>query len=146
MLPDRPLSSSFQSGRLADGQPASVCSPWRAFHPAASALPPPHTHPSSCWACQTLRLPPPRASLLHSLLLRSTGLVKVSQSPAALLYRLRCFLFKWRLRSCENLCKEYQGGSSSSSSSNFSLVILGLLQYTCLEMSYDLISILGSCP
>lgn len=43
----RPLSSSLQSGRLADSQPAeSACSPRRAFHPAAFALLPPHTHPS----------------------------------------------------------------------------------------------------
>lgn len=43
----RPLSSSLQSGRLTDSQPAeSACSPRRAFHPAASALLPPHTHPS----------------------------------------------------------------------------------------------------
>lgn len=43
----RPPSSSLQSGPLADSQPAeSACSPRRAFHPAASALLPPHTHPS----------------------------------------------------------------------------------------------------
>lgn len=43
----RPLSSVLQSGWLADSQPAeSACSPRRAFHPAASALLPPHKHPS----------------------------------------------------------------------------------------------------
>lgn len=42
-----------------------------------------------------------------SLFLRSTGLVKVSQSPVALLYRLQCFLFKWRLLSCEYPCKDW---------------------------------------
>lgn len=48
----------------------------------------------------------PRRSLRHPtpppLFLRSTELVKVSQSPVALLYRLRCFLFKWRQLSLVN--------------------------------------------
>lgn len=43
---ERPLSSSLQSGRLVDSRPAeSARSPRRAFHPAASALLRPHTHP-----------------------------------------------------------------------------------------------------
>lgn len=107
----RPLSSILQSGWFADSQPAeSACSPRRAFHPAASALlllanihpawsacqTPTHPHPS-------FRQPPPPTLLLF---LRSTGLVKVSQSPVALLYRLQCFLFKWRLLSCEYPRKE----------------------------------------
>lgn len=41
------------------------------------------------------------------LFLRSTGLVKVSQSPVALLYRLQRFFFKWRLLSCEYPRKEW---------------------------------------
>lgn len=58
-----------------------------------------HIHPS--WpARQTLCSP-------HPPFPRSTGLVKVSQSPVALLYRLQCFLFKWRLLSCEYPCKEW---------------------------------------
>lgn len=81
-----------------------------------------HIHPA--WsACQTLRPPPPLHPLPPSitppppfppLFLRSTGLVKVSQSPVALLYRLQCFLFKWRLFSCEYPCKEWLCCSSSS--------------------------------
>lgn len=98
---------SFQSGRLADSQPAkSACSPRRAFHPAASALLLlTNIHPA--WsACQTQHphppLPIPSSSHLPPLFLRSTELVKVSQSPVALLYRLRCFLFKWRQLSLVN--------------------------------------------
>ena len=92
-----------------------------------------HIHPA--WsACQTLRLPPsicvplsfPPPPLPH-LFLRSTGLVKVSQSPVAPLYRLHCFLFKWRLLSCKYPCKDRPGCSSSSSSSTFCLVISVLL-------------------
>lgn len=99
----RPLSSIPQSGWFADSQPAeSACSPRRSFHPAASALLPPHTHPS-CLAGPSNPVPPPPLSLF----LRSTGLVKVSQSPVALLYRLQCFLFKWRLLSCEYPCKDW---------------------------------------
>lgn len=139
----RPLSSSLQSGRLADSQPAeSACTPRRAFHPAASALLPPHTHPSClvglsnpaspCPPC----LPPsstPPPPPLPSLFLCSTGLVKVSQSPVALLYRLQCFLFEWRLLTCEYRCKECLGCFSSSST--FCLVIFVFLPHTYLWMS-----------
>lgn len=87
-------ASILQSARLADSQPAeSACSPQESpaillrllfsflanIHPAWSGLsnpaPPPTLRPS-------LRHPPP------SLFFRSTRLVKVSQSPVALLYRL----------------------------------------------------------
>lgn len=54
----RPLSSIPQSGWFADSQPAeSACSPRRSFHPAASALLPPHTHPS-CLADPSNPVPP----------------------------------------------------------------------------------------
>lgn len=118
----RPPSSSLQSGRRADSQPAeSACSPRRAFHPAASALLRPHTHPSCLVGLSNPASPPtPPTSLCHSpllplpsLFLRSTGLVKVSQSPVALLYRLQCFLLKWRPVSVVYPCKEWLGSSSS---------------------------------
>lgn len=93
---------SLRSGWFADSEPAqSACSPRRGFLPAASALLPPHTHPS-CPAGPSNPVAPS-----FSLFLRSTGLVKVSQSPVALLYRLQCFLFKWKLLSCEYPCKEW---------------------------------------
>lgn len=81
-----------------------------------------HIHPA--WsACQTLCLPSRPPSPFLPLFLCSTGLVKVSQSPVALLYRLQCFLFKWRHLSCEYPCKAWLGCSSSFSSSAHCLVI-----------------------
>lgn len=63
----RPLSSIPQSGWFADSQPAeSACSPRRSFHPAASALLPPHTHPS-CLAGPSNPVPPPPSFSLPSL-------------------------------------------------------------------------------
>lgn len=52
-----------------------------------------------------LHLPPPPHPLSF---LRSTGLMKVSQSPVALLYRLLCFLLKWTAVSCEYPSKEWE--------------------------------------
>lgn len=148
----RPLSSSLQSGRLADSQPAeSACTPRRAFHPAASALLPPHTHPSClvglsnpaspCPPCLPPSSTPPPP--LPSLFLRSTGLVKVSQSPVALLYRLRCFLFEWRLLTCEYRCKEWLG-CSTSPSTFFVWLFLSFYRTLISGCLYYLVSILLS--
>ena len=101
------LSWSFQPGRLADSLPAeSASSPKRAFHRAASALLAPHTHPSCLVGLSNPGSPlaptsPNPSTTALSLFLRFIGLVKVSWSPVALLYRLQCFLLKRRLLSCE---------------------------------------------
>lgn len=73
-----------------------------------------HIHPA-CLVCQSLSpslsltstLIPP--SCFPPLFLCSTGLVKVSQSPVTLQYRLQRFLFKWRLFSSVWWRKEWEG-------------------------------------
>lgn len=71
-----------------------------------------HIHPA--WStCQNLNLPPPLRLPLSSYptpppsFLCFTGLVKVSQSPVARLYRLPRVLVKGRLLSGEYPCKEW---------------------------------------
>lgn len=72
----------------------------------------PHTHPSCLVGLSNPGSPPSLLPLfivphphlpppLPRLFLRSTGLVKVSQSLVAPLYRLQRFLLKWWLLSCE---------------------------------------------